>query len=125
MEYFYYSKINILHQKGDFLMCLTSYVLIHKQLVNGLTVIMVCNDKFNHHSLKIKNVISNSKYGYPNHFKMTWKFGGLLGTPKQKENIHNNINFVKLLKLFSQTFYFEMYLNTYTFIYFFNQMLHP
>jgi hypothetical protein len=32
---------------------------------------MVCNDTFNHQALKLKNVISNSKYGYPNHFKMT------------------------------------------------------
>jgi len=60
------------------LICAKLFILHQmKQLVNGFTILMVCNDTFNHQALKLKNVISNSKYGYPNHFKMTWKFGGL------------------------------------------------
>jgi len=36
VENFYYSKINVLHQMGNFLMCVDFHVTIHKQLVNGL-----------------------------------------------------------------------------------------
>jgi hypothetical protein len=54
-------KFNVLHQMGDFLMCLTSYVTIHKQLVNGFAIIKICSDESIYQSPKFKNVISNFK----------------------------------------------------------------
>jgi len=30
---------------GEFLMCLTFYVTIHKQLVSGFTITMICSDE--------------------------------------------------------------------------------
>jgi hypothetical protein len=46
---------------GEFLMCLTSCVIIHKQLVSGFTITMICSDEFIYQSSKLINVISNSK----------------------------------------------------------------
>jgi hypothetical protein len=54
-------KFSVLHQMGDFLMCLTSNVTIHKQLVNGFSMIKICNDESIYQSPKLKNVISNLK----------------------------------------------------------------
>jgi hypothetical protein len=34
------------HQMGDFLMCVTFTVIIHKEQVNGFTMIIVCNDEY-------------------------------------------------------------------------------
>jgi hypothetical protein len=37
-------NFDILHQMGDFNMCMTSSVTIHKELVNGLTIFIFCNE---------------------------------------------------------------------------------
>jgi hypothetical protein len=46
---------------GDFEICLTFYLIVHKQLENGFAIIMVFNDKVIYQYLKLINVMNNSK----------------------------------------------------------------
>jgi hypothetical protein len=64
---------------GDFLNMHCYFITVHKQLANGVTIIIVCNDEFIYQYSKLINVISKFKIrGFPNHLKMARKFGGFL-----------------------------------------------
>jgi hypothetical protein len=45
MEFLYYSKINVLHQMENFLLWKSYFVIVHIFLINGLTMIIICNDE--------------------------------------------------------------------------------